>query len=152
MNPISVPFRIQNVLDGLAEANGVLSLREDFVRIEFQTTRNPKIGLFYFSLQEDCAPNEFQTKDSIFGGIKTGVSTVDIPISDIEELHFKKGIFGNALTIRLSSIGESVEIPNQQAGVIRVSIDKNYIEAALNFVSAVKLEVVDQKIKAFESV
>jgi hypothetical protein len=128
MNPISVPFRIRHVLEGLAEANGVLSLREDFVRVEFQT------------------------KDSIFGAIKTEVSTVNIPVSDIEELHFKKGIFGNALTIRLSSIGESVEIPNQEAGVIRVSIDKNHIEAALNFVSAVKLEVVDQKIKAFESV
>ncbi len=126
MNKKSLPFKIKDVFEGFAESSGILRLEDESVWMEFQT------------------------KDAIFGAIKSEPKKIEILISDIEELDFKKSIFGSKLTIRLSKIGDYAQIPNQDAGEIVVSIERRNVEAALSFVSGVKLEVVDQKIRDLE--
>lgn len=114
MNNISVPFTIKNVFQGFAESQGILRLNEDTLSIEFQT------------------------QDSIVGAIKSDVKNIELPISDIQELDFKKSIFGSTLSIRLSNFSEASKVPKQEPGEIKVTIKKKNIEAALSFVSYVR--------------
>ena len=68
-------------------------------------------------------------------------------VSNIEEVDFKKSVFGNTMTIRLSKLSEAENIPQKDLGEIKVSIDKKYIEVALDFVLQLKLEVADHRLK-----
>ena len=127
MNKISVPFKIKNVFEGFAESRGVLCLSDDIITLEFQT------------------------KDSIVGVIKSELKRIEIPVNDIEEIYFKKSIFGNSLSIRFSSMGAASKVPKQQPGELKVSINKRHIESALDLVSSIRLEVADIKLKQLKA-
>jgi hypothetical protein len=123
MATISVPFKIKNVFEGFAESQGILRLDGESLSIEFQT------------------------KDKIVGVIKSKIKNIKVPVSNIEEVDFKKSVFGNTMTIRLSKLSEAENIPQKDLGEIKVSIDKKYIEVALDFVLQLKLEVADHRLK-----
>jgi hypothetical protein len=113
MDKISFPFSIKNVFAGFAEVSGVISLEEDTIEIEFQTM------------------------DSLAKMIKSDVKDITVPITDIEEIDFKKSIWGNKLTLRVSRLSMVSEIPSQESGEIRLSIQNKYTEMALNLVSKI---------------
>ncbi|MEO0795074.1 MAG: hypothetical protein AAFX93_07930 [Verrucomicrobiota bacterium] len=123
MNKLSVPFKIKDVFHGFAESNGILRLEDDVLAIEFQT------------------------KDNLVGAIQSEVKNIRLSVCDIESVDFRKSILGNSLTIRLSTMELSHQVPNQESGEITVSIDRRNVEAALDFVSRVKLEVADQRLR-----
>jgi hypothetical protein len=117
MDKISFPFSIKNVFAGFAEVSGVISLEEDTIEIEFQTM------------------------DSLAKMIKSDVKDITVPITDIEEIDFKKSIWGNKLTLRVSRLSMVSEIPSQESGEIRLSIQNKYTEMALNLVSKINPRV-----------
>ena len=119
MNKISVPYKVNNVFQGFAETHGILYLEGEELMIEFQT------------------------KDNVVGAIKSDIKNIKVAVADIEEVDFKKSLLGNTLTIRLSKLNVSTQIPKQESGEIKVSVERKNIEAALDFVSSVKLEVAD---------
>ena len=123
MGKISVPFKIKNVFEGFAESHGIINLDGEGLSIEFLT------------------------KDNIIGVIKSRIKNIRVPVCNIEEVDFKKSIFGNTLTIRLSKLMGLEDFPKQDSGEIKVSINKKHIEAALDFVLQVRLEVADHKLK-----
>jgi hypothetical protein len=124
MEKISLPFKIKKVFEGLAETNGIISLENDQLKIEFQT------------------------KDSIFGVLKSQVKDVKVPLNEIEDVVLKKGYFKKNLYIRLSGLSASAKIPNQDSGEIKVSIDRKHMAAAMAFVSRTKLAVAEHKVKS----
>jgi hypothetical protein len=123
MDRISVPFKIKKVFEGLAEANGIIALEKEQIKIEFQT------------------------KDSIFGVIKSAVKDVVVPLNEIKEIILKKSFFKNNLIIRLSRLSTSAKIPNQDPGEIRLLIDKEHAAEAAAFVSRIKLAVAEYNVK-----
>jgi hypothetical protein len=123
MEKITLRFKIKKVFEGLAEANGIIVLDKEQLKIEFQT------------------------KDSIFGVLKSGVKDVGVPLNEIEDVLLKKGVFKNNLIIRLSGLSTSAKIPNQDPGEIKLIIDKEYAAEAAAFVSRIKLAVAEYNVK-----
>jgi hypothetical protein len=117
MDRISFPFSIKNVFAGFAEVSGIISLEKDAIEIEFQTM------------------------DSLAKMIKSDIKGITIPITDIEEIDFKKSRWGNKLTLRVLKLSMVSEIPSQESGEIRLSIQNKYTEMALNLVSKINPRV-----------
>lgn len=96
MEKISLPFRIENIFAGFAKVNGIIRLEGDFVEIEFQTM------------------------DNVVEMIKSNVKNISIPVADIEEIDFKKSIWGNKLILRISKLSAISKVPSQEAGEIKI--------------------------------
>jgi hypothetical protein len=93
---------------------------------------------------------QYQTRHPITAAINSEIIERKIDLSDIEEVDFKKSIFGNTLTIRVLDGNSTKGIPNQRLGEITLSIERKHLELALDFVSSVRLEVADQKLRSME--
>ena len=75
------------------------------------------------------------------------VKEINIPLEQVEEVIFKKSIFGNKLTLRVADMNIVKDIPRQNSGVITASIDKTNLNAALDFASNVNLQVAELNLK-----
>jgi hypothetical protein len=113
MDKLSLPFSIKHVLAGFARVYGVLKLEENTILLEFQTV------------------------DNIVKVLKSDVKNYSIPIADVEEIDFKKSIWGNKLTLRASKLNDIKDVPNQESGEIKLSIEGKYTEQALNLVKQI---------------
>ena len=123
MSRLSVPFKIKDILFGVAVCNGVLCLDDGSVSIESQT------------------------KCTLIGLLKTRIKYIRIAVDDIQEVDFKKSMFGNSITIRLSKLSIANQLPKQEPGEIKLSIHKNHVEAAEELVHSLKMEISDFKLK-----
>ena len=123
MEKISLPFRIENIFAGFAKVNGIIRLEGDFVEIEFQTM------------------------DNVIEMIKSNVKNISIPVADIEEIDFKKSIWGNKLILRISKLSAISKVPSQEAGEIKLSIEKKHTESALEFIRKIDPSAVDYRMK-----
>jgi len=123
MERISLPFRIKNIFEGFAEVNGIICLEGDSVEIEFQTM------------------------DNVVKLIKSSVKNISIPVAYIEEIDFKKSIWGNKLILRISKLSTISEMPSQDAGEIKLSIDKKHTELAFDLIRKVDPSAVDYRIQ-----
>ena len=124
---ISVPFKVDYAMEGLAEIQGLIGLEPEAVIVEFQT------------------------KDALLGVWKSGMKTATIPLGDIAEVDFRKSIFGNSLIFRFTRLRAVSELPNQAAGEAKFTIERKHLDRALSFVSHVKLEVAEQQLRAAEA-
>ncbi len=115
MKRISVPFTIQNVFQGFAETEGILSIDDADLRLEFQTS------------------------DNVLGLFKSGVREVTLPLDKIEEISFRKRWFGCSLVIRVAEMRGVADVPNFSQGEILLSIAKRHSQAASDLVSAIQL-------------
>ena len=116
MDAINFPFTIKHVFAGFAEVNGIIRLAGDTIELEFQT------------------------KDSIVKVIKTEVKNISIPITDIQEINFNKGMWENKLILRVTKLSLISELPSQEDGEIKLSIGNKYTEMAQDLVSKIKPE------------
>ncbi len=115
MKRISVPFTIQNVFQGFAETEGILSIDNTDLKLEFQTS------------------------DNILGLLKSGVREVRLPLDKVEEITFRKRWLGCSLIIRVAEMRGAAEVPNFSQGEILLSIGKKHSQAASDLVSAIQL-------------
>jgi hypothetical protein len=115
MKPTTVPFTIQNVFQGFAETEGILSVDGGDLKLEFQTS------------------------DNVFGLLKSGVREVRLPLAKIEEIAFRKGWLGFSLVIRVAEMRGASEVPNFRQGEILLSIAKRNSQAASDLVSAIQI-------------
>jgi hypothetical protein len=111
----TVPFTIENVFEGLAETEGILSVDGADLKLEFRTT------------------------DSLLGLIKSDVREVRLPIDSIEEINFRKGLFDCTLVLRVAEMRRASDVPNFKQGEILLSIAKRHSQAAADLVSSVQL-------------
>jgi hypothetical protein len=121
MTPGSVPFKIQNVFQGFAEAEGFLSIDKAELKLEFQTS------------------------DNILGLLKSGVREVRVPLDKIEEISFRKSWKpwkrwgGCSMIIQVSEMRGASEVPNFKHGEIALTIATRDSQAASDFVSAIQI-------------
>jgi hypothetical protein len=111
----TVPFKIQDVFEGLAETEGILSADGTDLTLEFRTA------------------------DALIGLLKSGVREVKLPMGGIEEIALRKGWFRSSLVIRVAEMRAAADIPNFKQGEIRLSIAKRHSQAAADLVSSVQL-------------
>jgi hypothetical protein len=111
----TVPFTIQNVFQGFAETEGILSVDDTDLKLEFVTA------------------------DSLLGLLKSDVHEVRLPLNGIEEIAFRKGLFGCSLVIRVAEMRRASDVPNFKRGEILLSIAKKHRSAAAELVASVQL-------------
>ncbi len=116
MSKISFTYKIKNVFEGFAEAQGILTYDGQILNLEFQT------------------------KDAFIGAIQSGIKTISIPKSEIEEIDFKEHMFGCSLFIRVARMQSLEGVPKQEAGEIKLSIAKKNIDLALELMSQINLK------------
>lgn len=110
----SLPFTIQNVFQGFAETEGMLSVDGTDLKLEFRTA------------------------DSVVGLLKSGVREVRLPLETIQEISFRKGWFGCSLAIRVAEMRLASEVPNFKQGEIALSIARKHSQAASDLVSSIQ--------------
>lgn len=97
----NVPFKVDAGLLGLTEAGGLLVLEHDRLRWQFQV------------------------KDSVIGAIKSRVKAIDVSLSAVESVRFKRGwLGGGRLTIRLRDLRAGEHLPGHEAGVVTVRVER----------------------------
>lgn len=111
----SVPFTITSLFAGLGQCHGMLYDTGEHLRFEFQI------------------------KDTISGMIKSSVRQVRVPVTQIENVQFAKGLFGGKWTgvkivMQAVSFETFKEIPGMSHGKIELQIDKENAPLAEAFV------------------
>jgi len=117
----SIPFKITAAYQGFGEVDGLIRLEKNGLRIESQA------------------------KDNFIGLIKSQIKQLFIPLDSLEEVGFKKSIFGNKLILRVSSLEMLSQFPYHDMGEIVLPVKRKHVEAAMSLVSQIKLNVADKK-------
>ena len=116
MDKLNIPIKFKDSYEGFAESSGLLSMNKDSIIIQFET------------------------QDAILGVIKSGLISIQIPLKNIVELGYKKSIFGNRITITVDDLAFIAEVPNRNNNEVTLIIERKHIEAAIDFVRAIRLE------------
>jgi hypothetical protein len=122
-----LPFSIQNVYQGLAEAGGIISVRQE--------------GLLL----------EFQVKDSFLGGlIKAKPRELLLRYTDIESIVTKSNIFRTVLKIRTHTLAAVADLPNSDRGEITLHLKRADRERAAQLVSRANLRISELRLSESE--
>jgi len=121
MNSFSIPIKLNDSFEGLAESKGLLSMKEGNINIQFQT------------------------KDSILGVMKSGLILVEIPLSNLVELSYKKSLFGNKLILKVDDLRVVEKMPNSDNNEVVLTIARGDIDDAIDFVRAIKMDISDKE-------
>jgi hypothetical protein len=111
----SVPFTIPNVYQGFAETRGVARLEGDDLVLEFQT------------------------KDSVFGVLKSVIKRVKLPLSEIASIEFQKKYFSSWLSVRMRGVNIAQDVPNDGQGGISLQIARKHRQIAQRLAMDVEL-------------
>lgn len=115
----SIPFEVQ-VFEGLGAASGLI--------------RCDGGGLVL----------EFETKDTVFGVIKSRVKQVRLPLEKIDWILLKKGWFSTTLEIQSSTLDGMEDVPGSNQGLAKLSLARRYRLAAQQFVDDVMQRIEEQ--------
>lgn len=97
-------------------------------------------------LEKDMLTVEFETKDSLFGVIKSGIKRIKIPISELEAVYWKKKVFGAALIIRARSLKAISSIPGNNKGEVHLKITRRDRDVAAQFASRLELRISEHRL------
>lgn len=123
MQSVSLPFQITDVYGGFGEVSGLVSLEKTGVRLEFQT------------------------KDSLFGVVKSAVKEILITFDQLERAQFKKGFFGFGakLIFGVRSMKLLEAIPHTQQLELCLKVKRGYVEAASQLIWDLENAMTHQK-------
>ena len=121
MQSFSIPIKLSDSFEGLAESKGLLLTQEESLNIQFQT------------------------KDAILGMVKSGLIEVNIPFKNLTELSYKKSLFGNKLILKVDNLRIIEKIPNCDSNEVVLSIARGDIDQAIDFVRAVKMDMSEKE-------
>ncbi|GAA5523354.1 hypothetical protein LQ318_16490 [Aliifodinibius salicampi] len=122
----TVPFKITNIFHGLKEIQGLIGLEENGLKIEYEE------------------------QDSIFGMIKSGVSTIKIPFDNLQEITFKKGWFGGKIVLEGNSMEAFNGLPGTEPGSRTLEIKRSDRDEAQNLISHARMRLSEYKLEKME--
>lgn len=122
----TLPFKIDDIYEGLAESEGLLCFEADSLKLEFST------------------------KDSIFGVIKSKVKNVYIPLDKIKIIEHKKGFFNDKVFIFCNSMKIVERIPGSEGNEVKMMIKKKYRQDAQVFASKINLLIAENRLNDLE--
>ena len=110
----SVPFKVGQY-EGFATSEGIVFFHENSIVVQYET------------------------KDAVFGVVKSGLKEIEIPLDVVEEVTFDAGLFRKKLTIVVSDMDYCVDVPGGNGNRISLPIKKKYADSAEDFVQAIVL-------------
>jgi len=99
-------------------------------------------------LDRDTLVIEYQTRDAVLGVIKSGVKEVNLSLSSIQNISFKKGFFSNKLRIQAKAMKALEKVPGSLHGAVDMKIKRADRNTAEYLVSAANLRLSEMKIEA----
>ena len=121
MNPYSIPFDIPGEL---TESNGILTLVDEELRMEFQT------------------------KDGFIGLVKSDVKRVVIPLSEVLDIRFKKGWFGGGkIFLQVGNMNLLEKVPGHTSGSVQLKIKKEFRDSAMNLVAEITYTAAEKSLQ-----
>lgn len=121
MESNSLAIKLNDSFEGLAETKGLLKLKNDALRLQFQT------------------------KDAILGMLKSDLMEVDIPLKHVEEIGYKKSILGNKLFITVDNLRVIEQIPGNDGNKINLTVSRKDFEKAVDLVRAIRLDMSEKE-------
>ncbi len=128
-NEFHLPFHINNVYEGFAQAKGIVHTSSDEIRLEFQIS------------------------DALGGFLKSEPRNVIIPLSDLLELSFKSSVWSSKLTINVSSLGSIEDLPKPakgKAGEVILRIKRSDKDKAKRLASRMNLLISEYRVRRSE--
>ena len=122
----TLPFSIKKIFEGLAESEGILKVSDKMLHLEFQT------------------------KDTVFGVLKSDVRQLEIPLDKIQDIQFKKGMFGDKIIIRANDLKTFEDVPNQKGGEIELHLDKKHRHESIMLVSDIQLAQAEAALRRIQ--
>ncbi len=117
----SVPFKNGDGYEGFAESLGLMTLRDNIIHLEFET------------------------HDALFGLFKSGVKNTEIPIDAIDEIGFKKSIWGNKVEMRLNRLDILRSVPGANGAEIKLSIARKHADLASDLIRGIQLRIAEHE-------
>lgn len=117
---ILVPFKIDEVYSGFAEAEGIMKYDERYLIFEMQT--------------------------KIIGIFKSGIKQYKIPLDEIYSFEYKKKMMGGLVTIRPNSMIHLNDFPTEKMGEISLKISRKHREAAEDLTRAINTIIIDNRL------
>ncbi|MEZ4775882.1 MAG: hypothetical protein R3D00_22060 [Bacteroidia bacterium] len=122
----TLPFTIDNVYAGFAKVSGILSVVRDHLILEFQVS------------------------DVIGGIVKGRPKEIRIPLRSVEQVVFKKNWFVANFYVRVYRMTDLQDIPNNQAGEVKLSITRKNRERAIQLASSINLRLSELRIEMLD--
>lgn len=126
LSQIAIPFKIEEVFQGLAETTGILRFSDNQILVEFQT------------------------KDSIFGVIQSDVKCIKIPLESLLLIELKKKMFFTRIIIKTNSLHTLKKLKGYNKPELILNIKKEYRDEARQFVSHINLLKAENFLKNVE--
>jgi len=122
----SLPFVIENLNGGFMKIEGIL-------RVE-----NEKLVF------------EFQKKDAVVEAYQSELRTVEIPVSELDMLEFKKGWFSGKLILFGKTARSFGDLPGKDLTERVLKVKRKDRELAANISSNLNLKLSEQKLKELD--
>ncbi len=125
LSTASVPFHVETFA-GLGKIVGSVQATSNSLKIEYRAT------------------------DNIFGGIKSQLHTITIPIEQLSNVSVKHGVFGSTLVITAVSASVLGELPEGESGRVQLKVERTDRELAERIVQTLGFNKVAVPNSAFE--
>jgi hypothetical protein len=89
---------------------------------------------------------EFQSKDAIFGVIKSDVKSRHILLSQIRDIKYKKSWFSHYLILQAKDMKTLRDVPGAASGEVRLKINKQDVAEAKSLASRLSLTLSEIRI------
>jgi len=114
------------VYGGFAEAQGILRLEQNDLKLEYQI------------------------EDGILGIIRTGVKKASIPLSEVATIRVKRGRRKIGLTIQASRWSALAEVPGTKAGQVTLHVSSKHKASIGPFIEQLKLKLPSGTIEGYQ--
>lgn len=122
----SVPFEIPDVNYGFKTVKGLLKLRDKGLELEYETT------------------------DSFFGVMKSGVKTILLPFENLEKIEFDKKWFSGMVIIEGHSMKDFEDVPGSDRARCELKIKRKNRKEAENLVSKARAMLSEYKLSKLD--
>tara|TARA_R110000868_G_scaffold294140_1_gene554739 strand:- start:107285 stop:107671 length:387 start_codon:yes stop_codon:yes gene_type:complete len=122
----SLPFYMDDLNGGFMKLEGILRVEK---------------GKLYF---------EFQKTDAFFEAYKSAVKEIEIDLSEISMMEYKKGFFSSKLTIHTKRAVTFQDFPGNGLTERTLKVKKKHREVAASISSNVNLELSERRLKELD--
>lgn len=126
MNNYSVAFEIHNFNQAFMEVQGLLSVYEESILLEFER------------------------KEEVFGKNKSALKEVRIPYSDLEEMEWKKGFFRSKIILVGKTMRSLNDVPGAEQGRLVMNVKRKDRDDAERVASRVRLRISEERLNSLD--
>ncbi|MDX1908615.1 MAG: hypothetical protein SF053_16380 [Bacteroidia bacterium] len=102
------------------------------------------------SLQQDVLVLEFQIKDTLVGGIRSRPKTLHLDLNEVDYVKYSQNLFGARFVIQAHTLAAVAAIPTADKGEVRLSIARKDREQARRMESHINLRISELRLDVHE--